>query len=66
MEHLEKTGEMDNIVVMFFSDNGAEGAQFEAWPITAGGDIEGHIKKYHDNSIENIGAYNSFDWYGSQ
>ncbi|KAI1864704.1 hypothetical protein JX265_008428 [Neoarthrinium moseri] len=63
---LEKTGQMDNTIVMFFSDNGAEGAQFEAWPITAGGDIEAHIKKYHDNSVENIGAYNSFAWYGSR
>lgn len=64
--YLEESDEWDNTIVMFFSDNGAEGAQFEAWPLTAGGDIEEHIAKYYDNSVENIGAYNSFAWYGSR
>lgn len=63
---LEESGEWDNTIVMFSSDNGAEGAQFGAWPLTAGGDIEAHIAKYYDNSIQNIGAYNSFAWYGSR
>ncbi|KAH8890690.1 arylsulfatase [Thozetella sp. PMI_491] len=63
---LESIDEWDDTIVMFFSDNGAEGAQFEAWPLTAGGDIDAHIRKYYDNSVPNIGAYNSFAWYGSR
>lgn len=66
IEYLKNTEELDNTAIMFFSDNVVEGAQFEAQPITAGGDIEAHVKKYHDNSIENIGACNSFAWYGAR
>lgn len=66
VEYLKSTGELDNTILMFFSDNGAEGAQFEAWPTTAGGDIEAHIRKYYDNAIPNIGAYNSWVWYGAR
>ncbi|KAI1338249.1 putative arylsulfatase [Xylariaceae sp. FL0016] len=66
VDYLKSTGEYDNTVITFFSDNGAEGAQFEAWPITAGGDIQSHIDKYYDTSLENIGQYNSFVWYGSR
>ncbi|KAJ5093298.1 hypothetical protein N7456_009159 [Penicillium angulare] len=66
IEHLKSTNQLDNTVVMFFSDNGAEGAQFEAWPITAGGDMDAYVAQYHNNSIENIGAYDSYVWYGSR
>ncbi|KAH8892791.1 arylsulfatase [Thozetella sp. PMI_491] len=66
IEHLKATGQYDSTIVMFFSDNGAEGAQFEAAPLTAGGDMESHVKKYHDNSLENMGAHNSFIWYGAR
>lgn len=48
------------------SDNGAEGAQFEAWPITAGGDMKAHVARYHNNNLDNIGARDSFVWYGSR
>lgn len=30
LDHLEKTGQLDNTLVMFFSDNGAEGTALEA------------------------------------
>lgn len=66
ISHLEQTHQLDNTIVMFFSDNGAEGAQFEAWPLTAGGNMDEHVAKYHNNSVENIGAYDSFAWYGSR
>lgn len=66
VEYLQGIGELDNTVIMFFSDNGAEGAQFEAWPLTAGGNMDSYIKQYHNNSIENIGAKDSFAWYGSR
>lgn len=64
--YLEDKGELDNTVVMFFSDNGAEGAQFEAWPLTAGGNMDEYVARYHNNSIENIGARDSFVWYGAR
>lgn len=66
VEYLEQGNELDNTVIMFLSDNGAEGAQFEAWPITAGGNMDSYVSKYHDNSLDNIGAYDSFAWYGSR
>lgn len=33
IEHLEAKGELDNTVVMFMSDNGAEGAALESIPV---------------------------------
>lgn len=66
VQFLKETNQYDNTVIMFMSDNGAEGAQFEAWPITAGGDMEAHVARYHNNEISNIGAYDSFVWYGSR
>ncbi|KAJ3536746.1 hypothetical protein NM208_g6593 [Fusarium decemcellulare] len=66
IRYLEERGELDNTMIMFFSDNGAEGAQFEAWPQTAGGDMDAYVARYHNNSIENIGAKDSFAWYGSR
>lgn len=49
---------------MFFSDNSAEGARFEAWPLTADGNMDDYVANYYNNSIENIGARDSFAWYG--
>lgn len=66
VKYLDERGDLDNTIIMFFSDNGAEGAQYEAWPLTAGGDMKEHVEKWHDNSIENIGAHNSFVWYGAR
>lgn len=66
IDYLRETRELDDTVVMFLSDNGAEGAQFEAMPLTAGGDMGAYVAKYHDNSLDNIGAYNSFVWYGAR
>lgn len=48
------------------SDNGAEGAMFEAFPSTVGGNMDEYVVQHHDNSIDNIGAYDSFAWYGSR
>ena len=33
LDHLKETGELDNTFVMFMSDNGAEGAAYEALPV---------------------------------
>ena len=63
VDYLEQTGELDNTLVCFMSDNGAEGAAYEAYPIVQGNMIQ-HLKKYYDNSLENLGRGNSFIWYG--
>lgn len=63
VDYLEQTGELDNTFVCFMSDNGAEGAAYEAYPIVQGSMIQ-HLQKYYDNSLENLGRGNSFIWYG--
>ena len=63
IDYLTETGELDNTVVIFLSDNGAEGAIVEAMPIL-GGLIAAEIEKNWDNSLDNAGAPNSFIWYG--
>ncbi|KAM0471956.1 hypothetical protein ACHAPX_009092 [Trichoderma viride] len=63
LDELEKQGELDDTFVIFLSDNGAEGAAYEAYPMIRGPLLE-HLDKYYDNSLENIGNANSFVWYG--
>lgn len=63
VNYLEETGELDNTLVCFMSDNGAEGAAYEAYPIVQGNMIQ-HLKKYYNNSLENLGNGDSFIWYG--
>lgn len=65
IDYLESVDELDNTVVIFMSDNGAEGASFEARPVVSGS-IPEHIEKYYDNSLDNIGNYNSYVWYGTR
>ncbi|KAK4502715.1 hypothetical protein PRZ48_006141 [Zasmidium cellare] len=65
IDHLKKAGEYDNTYILFMSDNGAEGASFEARPIV-GQNMMDHIHKYYDNRLENIGRSNSFVWYGTR
>jgi arylsulfatase len=63
VDYLDSIGELDNTFVCFMSDNGAEGAAYEAYPLVKSGVLP-HLQKYYDNSIENLGNYNSFIWYG--
>ncbi|KAI9739098.1 MAG: hypothetical protein M1834_007311 [Cirrosporium novae-zelandiae] len=60
IDYLKEIDELDNTFVMFLSDNGAEGAAYEAYPMVKGPLME----QFYNNSIENIGAYDSFVWYG--
>jgi arylsulfatase A-like enzyme len=60
---LKETGELDNTLVCFMSDNGAEGAAYEAYPMVQGNMIQ-HLQKYYNNSLENLGNRDSFIWYG--
>ncbi len=60
---LRETGELENTVVVFLSDNGAEGAIVEAMPLSGAYIVE-QVRKYYDNSLENIGRPSSCVWYG--
>jgi arylsulfatase len=63
IERLRATGELDNTVVMFMSDNGAEGALLEAAP-NFGPRFMDIVARYYNNSLDNIGKPDSFVWYG--
>lgn len=64
LDYLRSTGEYENTLVVFMSDNGAEGASYEAIPIL-GEEVMQHIAKYYNNELDNIGRKDSFVWYGS-
>ncbi len=53
--HLKETGEYDNTLILFFSDNGANGTRLSAYP----GQTEEHVNSF-DNSLENRGLPDSF------
>jgi arylsulfatase len=55
IDYLKKTGEYENTVVIFCSDNGANGALPTAYP----GQTDEHLNSF-DNSLENRGLVNSF------
>lgn len=63
LDWLETSGELDRTVVIFLSDNGAEGALLEANPVF-GDNLTQVIAEHFDNSLDNIGRGNSFVWYG--
>ncbi len=63
VDYLTETGELDDTVVIFLSDNGAEGAIVEAMPLR-GAEIVARIEKHCDNSLDNLGGPTSFIWYG--
>jgi arylsulfatase len=63
VSHLEATGELDDTLILFLSDNGAEGALIEAVPVF-GPRLMEFIDQHYDNSLENIGRPNSYVWYG--
>ncbi|KAJ5817584.1 hypothetical protein N7447_007592 [Penicillium robsamsonii] len=63
VDYLRSIDELDNTFVCFMSDNGAEGAAYEAYPMVKSG-VMPHLQKYYDNSLENLGNGNSFIWYG--
>ncbi|KIK59613.1 hypothetical protein GYMLUDRAFT_169532 [Collybiopsis luxurians FD-317 M1] len=65
LDYLEKIGEADNTFIIFQSDNGAEGASYEADPVLGKNQsMLDVLDRFYDNSLENIGEYNSFVWYG--
>lgn len=65
LDRLRELDELDNTLVMFMSDNGAEGMLLESIPLIEE-NIFDHIATYYDNSLPNLGKYNSYAWYGPQ
>ena len=55
IDYLKKTGEYENTVVIFCSDNGANGAMPTAYP----GQTDEHLNSF-DNSLGNRGLVNSY------
>ena len=63
IEHLKRSGRFDDTVIVFLSDDGAEGAIVEAMPIM--GPVFGNlIARFCDNSLDNLGRPGSYIWYG--
>ena len=54
-DYLKSTGEYDNTMILFFSDNGANGAVRMAYP----GQTEDFLSSF-DNSLDNRGLVNSY------
>lgn len=63
VQWLKRAGQFDNTVILFLSDNGAEGAIVEAMPII-GPVFSKLIAEHCDNSLENAGKPGSYIWYG--
>ncbi len=63
VDYLKSTGQFDNTIILFLSDNGAEGAVMEAMPI-AGPITSRYIAENFNNHIDNLGAPDSYIWYG--
>ncbi|GAA5918672.1 hypothetical protein JCM6882_004183 [Rhodosporidiobolus microsporus] len=63
LDALKASGEYDNTTIVFMSDNGAEGAAYEAIPVF-GQQVKKMLNTYYDNRLENIGNWNSFTWIG--
>ncbi|SNS78338.1 arylsulfatase [Sphingomonas laterariae] len=62
---LRASGRLDDTLILFLSDNGAEGAVVEAMPIF-GPIIADRIRQHYDNSLANIGTASSCVWYGAR
>ena len=63
VDWLKRHGVFDHTLILFLSDNGAEGAVMEALPI-AGPMVAKFIAENFDNRLENLGRHDSYIWYG--
>lgn len=65
VDYLRDAGELDNTVIVFMSDNGAEGHDYnDTWPAEAFPAIRKAIDERHDFSYENMGRPGSYTFYG--
>lgn len=64
---LKERGELENTIILFLSDNGAEGHDVdETWPMDQFPKIRKNINDRHDFSFENMGKPNSYVLYGRE
>lgn len=63
VDRLRASGDLDDTLILFLSDNGAEGAMVEAMPIV-GPLIGAQIAEHFDNRLDNLGRGTSCCWYG--
>lgn len=63
LDHLRETGEYDNTVVFFMSDNGAAGRDVRRVFMSRNSDW--FDQQGHDNSLDNIGKRNSYVYLGA-
>lgn len=57
---LKRTGDFENTMIIFMSDNGPEGAQLEiGWDT-----LDEWVAQCCDNRLENMGAADSYLWHG--
>lgn len=65
IDALEASGELDDTVIVFLSDNGPEGHDLdETWPRDLFPEIRRNVEERHDFSYENMGAERSYVLYG--
>jgi arylsulfatase len=58
--YLRKTGELDNTFIFFSSDNGAESGRRDLAK-----NIQDHVGKEYDHSLDNLGSATSYVMYGA-
>lgn len=60
IDYLKSSGQFENTLIFFMSDNGAEGAHLNiGWEA-----LENWAEQCCDNSLENLGNGDSYTWYG--
>lgn len=66
IDYLKDTDQYNNTVIIFLSDNGAEGHNLDqTWPADLYPDIRSTIDQTHDFSFANMGHKNSYTLYGA-
>ena len=67
IEYLRSTQQLDNTLIIFLSDNGAEGHTYnETWPEDLFPQIRANIDDRHDFSYKNIGHPGSYTFYNAE
>ncbi|WP_353407311.1 arylsulfatase [Pseudoteredinibacter isoporae] len=67
LARLERQGELDNTLVIFLSDNGAEGHDVDAtWPKDQFPKVYNWVMNNHDFSLEAMGKVDSYVFYGPE
>ena len=67
IKHLDESNQLANTLIVFLSDNGAEGHTLdETWPKAMFPKVRATIDETHDFSYENMGLERSYTFYNAQ